>query len=258
MGPLLITGAAGGIGKAVAALAAPRGGAIAMLDVDEARLTTAVEGVRRLPGARAADVVPIPCDVTEEVAVEAAFDSAADRLGPPRGVVTAAGIDRGARLDALEAAAWDEVIAVNLRGTFLTCRAAVRRMPADGGGAIVCISSPLALVATPGGSGAYSASKGGISALVRSLAVDHAGDGIRVNALLPGPTETELMWASVAADDVDRVREQTRREVPLGRLADPSEIARAARWLLSEDASYVTGAQVPCDGGVLAKASVSV
>jgi NAD(P)-dependent dehydrogenase (short-subunit alcohol dehydrogenase family) len=157
----------------------------------------------------------------------------------------------------LEAATWDEVLAVNLRGGFLTCRAAVRQMrPA--GGSIVCVSSPFALVATSAGVGAYSASKGGLSALVRALAVECAPDGIRVNALLPGPTETSLMWAGVEAREVEQMRETLAREVPLGRLADPAEPARAALWLLSDAASYVTGSQLVCDGGVLAKASVSV
>jgi len=134
----------------------------------------------------------------------------------------------------------------------------VRQMLESDGGSIVCVSSPLAVVATPGGSGAYSASKGGVSALVRSLAVDYARRGIRVNALLPGPTETDLMWATVSAEEIDSTRELVAGEVPLGRLATPEEVARAAIWLLSDEASYVTGAQLPCDGGVLAKASISV
>ena len=177
---------------------------------------------------------------------------------PLAGVVTAAGIDRGELLHALEPREWDHVLAVNLRGTFLTCKAALRHMLDGDGGSIVCISSPLASVATPGGAGAYSASKAGVSALVRSIAVDYARHGVRVNALLPGPTETDLMWANVPAEERERTRQVVAGEVPLGRLADPQEIARAAIWLLSEDASYVTGAQLPCDGGILAKASVSV
>jgi NAD(P)-dependent dehydrogenase (short-subunit alcohol dehydrogenase family) len=126
-----------------------------------------------------------------------------------------------------------------------------------GGGAIVCISSPFALAAT-GGVAAYSASKAGVCALVRSLAIDYAPMGIRVNALLPGPAETELMWANVPASQVDATRQTVCREVPLGRLADPVEIARAALWLLSDAASYVTGAQLACDGGLLARAAISV
>ena len=121
----------------------------------------------------------------------------------------------------------------------------------------MCMSSPFALVAAKG-TAAYSASKGGVSALVRALAVDYASHGVRVNAVLPGPTETDLMWASVPDDEVPEVREAVKREVPLARLADPEEPARAALWLLSDAASYVTGSQLACDGGVLAKASISV
>jgi NAD(P)-dependent dehydrogenase (short-subunit alcohol dehydrogenase family) len=126
------------------------------------------------------------------------------------------------------------------------------------GGSIVCVSSPFALTAPEAGASAYSASKAGISALVRSLAVDYGRHGIRVNAILPGPTETELMWANVPESERARVRRTIESEVPLGRLADPKEPARAAMWLLSDNASYVTGSQLACDGGVLAKASVSV
>jgi NAD(P)-dependent dehydrogenase (short-subunit alcohol dehydrogenase family) len=254
-GPLLVTGGGGGIGKAVASLALRAGEAVALVDLDEERLSGAVDELRVHAGT---EPLPIACDVTDEADVSAAFESTADRLGRPQSVVTAAGIDYGELLHALEARAWDRVLSVNLRGTFLVCRAALRHMLEGDGGSIVCISSPLAFVATPGGSSAYSASKGGVSALVRSLAVDYARRGIRVNALLPGPTETDLMWANVTPAEVDRMREKVADEVPIGRLASPEEVARAALWLLSEDASYVTGAQVPCDGGMLAKASVSV
>jgi NAD(P)-dependent dehydrogenase (short-subunit alcohol dehydrogenase family) len=127
----------------------------------------------------------------------------------------------------------------------------------NGGGSIVCLSSPFAHVAAPA-TGAYASSKGGISALVRALAVDYGRQGIRVNAVLPGPTETSLMWANVPADEVEATRRTIEHDVPVARLADPSEPARAALWLLSDQASYVTGAQLACDGGVSAKASISV
>lgn len=201
--------------------------------------------------------VGLTCDVSDEEQLDAAFAAAEHDLGPLTGVVASAGIDRGGQLHEMPSSKWDEVISVNLRGTFLTCRAALRGM-LERGGSIVCVSSPFAFVAPPGGAGAYAASKGGISALVRSLAVDYGRHGVRVNAVLPGPTETALMWASLSPDRIDEVRSVIRNEVPLGRLADPEEPARAVAWLLSDDASYVTGAQLACDGGVLAKASVSV
>jgi NAD(P)-dependent dehydrogenase (short-subunit alcohol dehydrogenase family) len=251
-GPILVTGAARGIGFAVARLAAHAGAPVALVDRD-------ADALERARGALGGDdVVAIVCDVSDEEGVGAAFAAAAERLGPLAGVVASAGVDRGGPLHELDAADWDSVLAINLRGTFLTCRAALRQMLQTGRGAIVCVSSPFACVGGPAGTGAYSASKGGVSALVRALAVEYGPHGIRVNAVLPGPTETELMWASVDPANVPVARATVSDEVPLGRLADPEEPARAALWLLSDQASYVTGAQLACDGGVLAKASVSI
>lgn len=251
---MIVTGAASGIGSAVARLAAEAGWAVSLLDRDGDRAEE-LGAQLSAHGSRAAGAV---CDVRDERHVDRAFADAVARFGRPHGLVCAAGVDRGAIAHELETPTWDDVLAVNLRGTFLSCRAALRVMvDGGGGGSIVCVSSPFALVAAPNTS-AYGASKGGISALVRSLAVDYGARGIRVNGLLPGPTDTALMWANVADADVPAMRETIDREVPLGRLAEPEEPARAALWLLSDDASYVTGAQIACDGGVLAKASISV
>jgi NAD(P)-dependent dehydrogenase (short-subunit alcohol dehydrogenase family) len=251
---VVVTGAASGIGAATARLAAERGYAVALLDRDDAGVQA---GARALTDDGAA-AIGLACDVGDERAVDDAFATAA-RLGPLHGVVASAAIDRGGLVHELDASRWDEVIAVNLRGAFLTCRAALRQLvEAGAGGSIVCVSSPFALVAAPGGVGAYSASKGGTSALVRALAVDYGSHGIRVNAIIPGPTETPLMWANVPAQERETARANIRREVPLGRLAEPEEPARAALWLLSDEAAFVTGTQLVCDGGVLAKASVSV
>ncbi len=126
-------------------------------------------------------------------------------------------------------------------------------------GSIVCTSSPTGLVAlSAGGAGAYSASKAGIAALVRCMAVDYARYGIRVNSIVPGATETPLMWNNVAPENIARMREQVGNEVPLGRLARPEEPAQGVAWLLSDESSYVTGSNLICDGGILAKASISV
>jgi NAD(P)-dependent dehydrogenase (short-subunit alcohol dehydrogenase family) len=224
-----------------------------VVDRDGDRVVAAVREIRNEGGA----VLGLTCDVSREDQVDEAFATAKREHGPLTGVVASAGIDRGGPLHDLSAAEWDDVIAVNLRGTFLTCRAALRGMLGRVG-SLVCVSSPFAFVAAPGGVGAYSASKAGISALVRALAVDYGREGIRVNAVLPGPTETALMWAGVDPDRIEQVRAVIREEVPLGRLASPEEPARAVAWLLSDAASYVTGSQLACDGGVLAKASVSV
>lgn len=253
-GALLVTGATGGIGEAIARAACAAGTGVAVLGRNAERVE---ELERELGESGGGDAVGVVADVSDAEQVEAAVRTAGERLGPIRGLVTSAAIDRGGLLHELAPSDFDEVIAINLRGTFLACRACVPQMIESGGGSIVCVSSPLGLVATPQ-SGAYSASKAGIIALVRSLAVDYARDGIRANSLLPGPTETKLMWANVPDDEIAGMREVIDHEVPLGRLAEPEEVARAALWLLSDGAEYVTGAQLACDGGVLAKASVSV
>jgi NAD(P)-dependent dehydrogenase (short-subunit alcohol dehydrogenase family) len=109
-----------------------------------------------------------------------------------------------------------------------------------------------------GGSGAYSATKGAISSLVRCMAIDYAKFGIRVNAVVPGATETGLMWNNVPAEEIESTRVQLCREIPLGRLARPEDPARVVAWLLSEESAYMTGSHVVCDGGILAKSSISV
>jgi NAD(P)-dependent dehydrogenase (short-subunit alcohol dehydrogenase family) len=246
IGPLVVTGAARGIGLAVARLAVERGAQVALLDRDGDEVERAAGSIGGALG--------LACDVADEAQVNDAFAAVRDRLGPVRALVASAGVDRGGPVGDLTAEDWDAVLAVNARGAFLSCKAALAQM--TDGGSIVCMSSPFAIATAPG-TAAYSASKGAVSALVRALALECAPRGVRVNAVLPGPTDTDLMWSNVPASEVPDMRATIEREVPLGRMASPEEPARAALWLLSNEAAYVTGAQLACDGGVLAKSSVS-
>jgi NAD(P)-dependent dehydrogenase (short-subunit alcohol dehydrogenase family) len=242
---IVITGGASGIGRAAASVCAARGDRVAILDKD------AVDAPLGLS---------LVCDVTDEAQVRSAFDEVVARLGTPWGVFANAGIDLGGPLHELPIDRWRQLLETNLTGIFLTCKHALRLMvEAGAGGSLVCTSSIAALTGfAAGGAAAYSATKGGVSSLVRCLAVDYARYGIRVNAVLPGSTETRMMWANVNPQQVSQIRGQLCREIPLGRIADPEEPAKAAAWLLSDESSYVTGTQLVCDGGVLAKSSLSL
>jgi NAD(P)-dependent dehydrogenase (short-subunit alcohol dehydrogenase family) len=252
---VLVTGAGSGIGRAAAMLAARREARVVASDIDARAGSSCAEEITKAGG----EAIAVPCDVSDEQSVTGLFRELSRHEVVPTGVVAAAGIDLGGFAHELPAERWQRVLAVNLTGAFLVCREALAVMLAAGrGGSIVLCSSPAAFAGFPAGGGsAYAASKGGLSALTRTLAVDYARHGIRVNAIVPGPTETPLMWAAVPESDRPAMRAQIAAEVPLGRLADPGEPARAALWLLSDEASYVTGSHLTCDGGVLAKASIS-
>jgi NAD(P)-dependent dehydrogenase (short-subunit alcohol dehydrogenase family) len=254
---IVITGGGAGIGRAVAMQCAARGDGVAVLDIDGPAAEDAAAAALTA-GAPAA--IGVECDVSREESVARAFEETAARLGPLYGAFANAGMDAGGFLHELPCATWKRVLDTNLTGIYLTCKYALQQILRAGtAGSIVCTSSPAASVAfAAGAAGAYSASKGGISALVRCMAVDYAKYGIRVNAVVPGATETRLMWANVEPAAMPEMRRRICAEVPLGRLASPDEPARAVVWLLSDDSSYVTGSHLVCDGGILAKASISV
>jgi NAD(P)-dependent dehydrogenase (short-subunit alcohol dehydrogenase family) len=253
-----ITGGGSGIGRAVALLAAGRGARVAVVDRDGERAEQ-VAGEAAAGGA--SGVLGLACDVAEEDEVRGALERCERELGVADCVVANAGIEVNAPAHELALEQWRQVLEVNLTGVFLTARCAIAALlRADRPGALVCSSSPSAFVGfAGGGNGAYAASKGGISALVRSLALDYAGRGIRVNAVVPGATATPLLVTGVVADEREaawaELELRAREQVPLQRMARPEEIARAVLWLLSDEASYVTGSHLVCDGGLLAKSA---
>ena len=254
---IVVTGGASGIGRAVVLLCAARGDNLAVLDKNaDAAKTTAEEAMKR--GAKCA--FGLSCDVGSEQQIEKAFETVSNQMGVPYGLFTSAAIDLGGLVHELPSATWRQVLETNLDGTFLACKHALKKMTqAEAPGSIVCAASPTGFVAlAAGAAGAYSATKGAISSLVRCMAIDYASYGIRVNAVVPGATETHLMWNNVPAEEIPRMRDVLAKEIPLGRLAQPEEPARAVAWLLSDESSYVTGSHLVCDGGILAKASISV
>ena len=244
---MLVTGAGSGIGRATVLLALERGHAVAAVDLDENGLGRTAE--------RAADADRLlikAADVTDAAAVDAAVEAAVDRFGRLDVLVAAAAVGGTGRIDEMDPTLWDRIIDITLKGSSNCCRAAIPHIRASGGGSIVLFGSVLGH-ATHRGVGAYAAAKAGIEGLVRTLAIDHAGEGIRVNCIVPGSTDTPLMWLGVSAEKIDEARRMCEEDIPLARVADPLEIARPTLFLASDDASFITGTTLVADGGVLVK-----
>lgn len=255
---VLITGAGSGIGRAVALLCAERGARVAALDNDPA---AAAQVVAEIDDLGTSPTVALDCDVRSEAAVASAVDRCVAELGTPTSVFANAGIEVNAPPHEMSLGDWRKVLEVNLTGTFLTCKHALRAMlAAQSSGSIVCTASPSAFVGfAGGGNGAYGASKGGVAALVRSMALDYARYGIRINAVVPGATDTPMLVAQGNRRQESEVRSELEAEaalqVPLRRLGQPREVAYAVAWLMSQEAAYVTGTHLVCDGGLLAKSA---
>jgi 3-oxoacyl-[acyl-carrier protein] reductase len=240
----LVTGASRGIGRQ-AALTLAGAGATVVLAARSAGDLDAVAADARAAGAPAAHVAVT--DVLDEAAVQAAVARAVDATGRLDVLVNAAGGQAfTAEVAATRTAGWDKVLALNLRSAFVACRAALPHLPS--GGAVVNVASVAALTATPG-LAAYGAAKAGLVGLTRTLAVEAAPRGVRVNALAPGWVRTELtrrLWSDPAASRALLER------VPLGRWAEPEELAGPLLLLASDAGSYITGATLLVDGGLLA------
>ena len=244
----LVTGAASGIGLAVARRLAAEGAKVVLVDLRHEAL---VGACRELDGSAHA----LACDVGSEPDVEGMVREATSWLGGLDIVVTSAGIVRTGSTLELPLSTWDTVIRVNLTGTFLVLKHCLGPMRESGGGAIVTIGSVSSVVAA-GRTCAYDASKAGVLALTRSIAVENAENGIRANCVLPGIVRTPLAANSVelyGQMSMDTAKlPASRIKVPMDRHAEPSEIASVVAFLASEDASFMTGAAITADGGYTA------
>lgn len=240
----VITGAATGIGAATARLMASRGATIVGVDRN-AEALDALCGT--LPGSLA-----LVGDVGDEDAVAAHAQRVSEQFGAADVLVTCAGWSTGKGVVESTLAEWNAVLTTNLTGTFLWCRALLPGMVRRGSGSVVLVGSQLAFAG--GRSNApYLASKGAIASLARSMALDHAADGVRVNAVIPGAIDTPLLARAFARSaDPDAAKARSVARHPLGRLGRADEVARAILFLAGDDASFTTGSCLMVDGGWLA------
>jgi NAD(P)-dependent dehydrogenase (short-subunit alcohol dehydrogenase family) len=240
----VITGAAGGIGREAALLFSAEGAHVAVADVArEQGEATAAE---------CRDAFFHEVDVTDAESVQALYRATAERYGGIDVLYNNAGImpSDDASILETEPEAWDRVQAVNAKGVYLCCKHGIPHLLERRGGSVINVASFVALVGAATSQIAYTASKGAVLALSRELAVEFARRGVRVNALCPGPVETPLLLRLFADDPA--AFERRRVHLPMGRLATAREIASAALFLASDDASYVNGATFLVDGGLTA------
>ncbi len=243
---VLITGAAGGIGRAAAVGFAGQGARVVVVDTSEA------DGRRTLDlvGETGGEAIFVAADVSKPLDCERMVRHAIAQFGRLDIAFNNAGIgSTGFALADEEEIAWDRTIAINLKGVFLSMKYEIAEMLKSGGGVIVNTASVAGLVGNPG-LGSYCASKHGVVGLTRAAALDYIGKGIRINAVCPGATRTALLEGWFQDPEVEQ---HVMKLHPIGRIADPAEMARAVLFLASDEASFMVGHAMPVDGGLTAQ-----
>jgi NAD(P)-dependent dehydrogenase (short-subunit alcohol dehydrogenase family) len=246
-----VTGGGSGIGRATALRLSSESCRVAVVDFRPEAAQSVADEITALGGV----AIPVIADVTSAELVERAVAEVVDTFGSLSYVVNCAGIALGeGGVVACSESDWDKTMAVNVKSIYLTGKFGIPAIIACGGGAVVSVASVFGLVTNPDEC-AYAASKGAIVNLTRQMAIQHAADGVRVNAVLPSDTDTPLIanLLGVSGDELIKAKMQLAARIPLGRLADASEIAASIAFLLSEDARFITGVSLPVDGGFLVK-----
>jgi NAD(P)-dependent dehydrogenase (short-subunit alcohol dehydrogenase family) len=240
----VVTGAAAGIGRATAELFAREGARLVLADINTAGLSALRDSL--------GDVAVVTADVSKPEDVRRMIDVAVERYGRLDIAVANAGIIPLASVVEATLDDWDEVMAIDGRGMFMTCKFAIEQMMTSGGGSIVCLSSISGVAGQPRQS-TYGPAKFVASGLTKHLAVEWAGKGIRVNAVAPGTINTERVQRLPEEPGGTEYLEVVKAAHPMGRLGEPSEVAKAILFLASDEASFITGAILPVDGGFLAQ-----
>ena len=240
---IIVTGGASGIGEAASLLIASRGASVVVADMNDLGGKQTVAEIQAA-GGRASY---IRTDVSREADIEEMVRFAVSEFGGLHGAFNNAGLtSKGAPMSEMPIADWQQMIAVNLTGVFLCMKHEIAYMLRNGGGSVVNTSSGAGVVGFPNVPD-YVAAKHGVVGLTRAAAVDYSAKGVRVNAILPGGTDTPMLQHAMGQDPV--VRDAVAKGHPIGRLANASELAEAAAFLLSDAASFVTGAALAVDGG---------
>jgi NAD(P)-dependent dehydrogenase (short-subunit alcohol dehydrogenase family) len=244
----VVTGAAAGIGRATAELFAREGARLVLADINTDGLTALRDSLGDVTG----DIAVVTADVSKPEDVRRMIEVAVEQYGRLDIAVANAGIIPLASVVEATLDDWDEVMAIDGRGMFLTCKYAIEQMMSSGGGSIVCLSSISGVAGQPRQS-TYGPAKFVASGLTKHLAVEWAARGIRVNAVAPGTINTERVQRLPEEPGGTEYLEAVKAAHPMGRLGEPSEVAKAILFLASDDASFITGAILPVDGGFLAQ-----
>lgn len=244
----LITGGASGIGRETALLFACEGASVVVVDIDDERGTQTVKDIEAQGVGKA---VYVHADVSKAADCENMVRVAEETFGKLNILFNNAGIMHSDDDNAIttEERIWDLTMAINLKGVFLGCKYGIPALRRAGGGSIINTASFVAIVGAATPQLAYTASKGGVLAMTRELAVIHARENIRVNALCPGPLRTELLMNFL---NTEEKKQRRLVHIPMGRFGEAKEIAYAALYLASDESSYVTGTEFLVDGGITA------